>query len=49
VTITVGSQVVVAARMEALKRAISGRDWPQVEWEFDRVHRALSKMKGDER
>jgi hypothetical protein len=44
---TVGAQVVVDARMETLHRAISSRDWAQVEWEYDRVARSLSKLKGE--
>lgn len=46
-----GCAAVVDVRLGALRRAIEDRDWDRVEWEYDRVQRAQSKLvntiKGD--
>jgi hypothetical protein len=36
---------VIDVRMDALRVAIASRDWAQVEWEYDRVRRAVDKLK----
>jgi len=33
-------------RLDCLKRAITGRDWAAVEWEFDRVASQAAKLAG---
>lgn len=38
-----GEQAVILRRMDALKSAITDRDWEQVEWHFDNVQRAITK------
>lgn len=39
-----GSVAVVGVRLEALEAAIRSRDWTAVEFEYDRVNRAFSKI-----
>lgn len=39
-----GCHTVLSTRLDALERAIRERDWEQVEFQFDRVSRADSKL-----
>jgi hypothetical protein len=39
-----GTIIVTLIRMEQLKQAIVARDWPDTEFQFDRVLRALTKQ-----
>lgn len=39
-----GCLVIMRVRMGQLRIAIQGGDWDCVEWEFDRVLRALAKL-----
>jgi hypothetical protein len=36
--------IVIDVRMDALAGAIKARDWQAVEWEYDRVRRAVDKL-----
>jgi len=38
-----GEQAVILRRMDALREAITERDWEQVEFGWDQVHRAITK------
>lgn len=38
-----GNFRIIGVRMEQLKLAIDQRDWQAVEWEYDRVLRAIQK------
>jgi len=39
-----GSIAVTLVRMDQLKAAIQSRDWPDTEFQFDRVLRSLTKQ-----
>lgn len=43
-----GHTAIIGVRMEALKLAIIQRDWQQVEWEYDRVLRAIAKLERED-
>lgn len=38
-----GMKTIIDVRMEALKEAIIKKDWADVEFQFDRVERAMTK------
>ena len=53
VTIAAGANMsgnirIIERRIDELERAIRLRDWTGVEWEFDRVKRAVTKYKREE-
>jgi hypothetical protein len=41
-----GTDAVLMVRLDCLKRAIEARDWPTVEFEYDRVLSAAAKLTG---
>jgi hypothetical protein len=43
-----GNIRIIERRIDELERAIRLRDWTGVEWEFDRVKRAVNKFKREE-